>query len=241
MQLISPPMRVDDLVNSRAALGQRLEEFIFRDRIGLADIEPFPWGFSLRPSLSSRFCQWWAAQNIYRYLWIEAAELDSFGSLALLSRDPFGVCAAICSWRDLAVASDYLRLERIGPVLWDTHRTELLERVLGELTSKFNLQQRPLNSAELPSYSHTEWGILIQLKGDQASPLLEYLCLGPLTDMTLPILAKLGGNVSSVLAFGSEALRVGLCWDSFEDTVIRELQGWLRSVRQSQPGKVVST
>ena len=28
-------MRVDDLVNSRAALGQRLEEFSFRDRIRL--------------------------------------------------------------------------------------------------------------------------------------------------------------------------------------------------------------
>jgi len=233
-------MRVDDLVNSRAALGQRLEEFSFRDRIRLSNIEPFPWGFSLRPSLSSRFRQWWATQNLCRYLWIDAAELDSFGSLALLSRDPFGVCAAICSWRDLAVAADYLRLNRIGPVLWNTHKSGLLGRVLGELTHKFSLQQRPLNSVELPGYSNTEWGILIQLKEDQASLLLEYLCLGSLTDLTLPILAKLGGNVSSVLAFGSEVVRVGLCWNSCEDPVIGDLQGWLRSVRQSQPGKALS-
>ena len=221
MQLISPPIRVDDLVNSRAAVTQRLEEFVFRDRIKLSDIEPFPWGFCLRPSLSSRFEQWWVTQNISRYLWIEATELDAFGTLALLSRDRSCPCTAICSWRDLALAADYLRLNRIGPVLWNTHKTELLGVVLGEVTPKFNLQQRPLNSVGLPSYSNTEWGVLIQLERDQASSLLEYFCLEPPSDWDLPILTKLGGNVSCVLAATSEVLRVGLCWNGCEEAVIR--------------------
>ena len=225
-------MRVDDLINSREALRQRLEEFSFRDRIRLSNIEPFPWGFSLRLSLSSRFRHWWATQNISQHLWIDAAELDSFGSLCLLSRNPFGVCAGICSWRDLAVAADHLRLNRIGPVLWDIRRTELLGCVVDELVHKFSLQQRPLNSVELPSYSHTEWGVLIQLNEDQAALLLDYFCLSPFTDLTLPILVKLGGNISSVLAFGLEVVRVGLCWNGCEDPVILDLQSWLRSVQK---------
>jgi hypothetical protein len=235
MQLVSPPMRVDDLVNSRAALGQRLEEFIFRDRIELSNVEPFPWGFTLRPSLSSRFRQWWSAQNICRYLWIDVAELDPFGTLLLLSRDPSCLCAALCSWRDLELAADHLRLNHIGRVLWNNHRTELLGHVLGELTPKFSLHRRPLNSVGLPSYSDTEWGILIQFERDQADRLLEYFCLELPPDWSLPILTKLGGNISCILAAGSEALRIGLCWNGCEEAVISDLQSWLRSARQSEP------
>jgi hypothetical protein len=235
MQLISPPMRVDDLINSRAALGQRLKEFSFLDRIELSNIEPFPWGFSLRPSLSPRFRQWWEKQeDITQHLWIDSAELDSFGSSCLLSRDPFGICAAICSWRDLTVATDYLRQKCIGPALWNAYKTSLLERVVDELARKFGLEQRPLNSNELPNYSDTKWGPLVQFKGEQVPELLSYLCYEPPKDLSLPILVRLGGNVCCVLSFGPESTRGGLCFNGYEDPAIVDLQGWLRSAHKSQ-------
>jgi hypothetical protein len=233
MQPILPPIRRDDLIYSQVALTQRLEEFRARDRrLDLQNIEPFPWGFLLRPSLSERFRVWWATQHVRQHLWLDVTELDPLGSLFLLSRNPFGACAALCSWQDFTVASSHLRLHCIGPILWDRHKTLLLAHLIEELAQKFGLEQRPLNSCELPSYATTEWGTLIQVQPDQA--LLDSLCLEPPVDPTLPILARLGGNLSSVLAFGPESVRIGLCWNGCEDPVILDLQDWLGAFHKSQ-------
>jgi hypothetical protein len=229
MQLISPPLRASDLVNSHAALGQRLEEFSFRDQISLSNILPCPWGFALRPSLTPRFRQWWAGQDLSPHLWLDSTELDSFGSLCLLSRDPAIPYAAICSWREVEAAADYLRLACIGPSLWERYHTDLLGRVIGELVEKFALQKRPLNSAELPNYSDTKWGVLVQLYPEQSDQLINYLCLELPLERSLPILKKLGGNISSVVAFSPESVRIGLCFNGYEDAAIVELQDWLRS------------
>jgi hypothetical protein len=234
MQPILPPIRRDDLIYGQAALIRRLEEFRARDRrLDLQNIEPFPWGFLLRPSASERFRAWWATQYICQHLWLDVAELDPLGSLFLFSRDPFGACAALCSWQDFALASSHIRLNCIGPTLWDRHKLSLLAHLLEELAQKFGLEQRPLNSCELPSYATTEWGTLIQVQPDQVPHLLDYLCLEPPVDSTLPILVKLGGNLSSVLAFGLESVRIGLCWNGCEDPVILDLQDWLGSVHKS--------
>jgi hypothetical protein len=233
---MQPPIRRDDLVHSQAALGERLEELIARDKLSLTSIEPFPFGYVVRPSLSARFREWWETLTISQRFWLNSSELDSLGSQLLVSRDPFGLCAALCFWQDFSLAANHLRIHHIGPALWEAYKTSLLERIVAELTPKFGLVKRPLNSQETPNYADAKWGVLVQLKCDQATELLEdYLCLPSPRDRSIPSLVKFGGNVSCALAFGPQLARLGLMFNGLEDPALLDLQEWLRTVHKPQP------
>jgi hypothetical protein len=232
---MQPPIRRDDLVHSQAALRERLEECIARDKLSLANIEPFPFGFVFRPALSPRFRRWWETQAITQRFWLDSTELDPLGSQLLISREPFGSYAALCFWQDFTDTTNHLRVHHIGPALWEAHKTLLLTRIVNELAQKFGLIKRPLNSQQLPSYADAKWGILAQLKCPQAVELLEhYLCFPPPSDRSIPIHVKLGGNISCVLAFGAELARLGLCFNGLEDPALLDLQEWLRSAHKFQ-------
>src|SRR6516165_5476523 len=107
---MQPPIRRDDLVHSQAALGARLEEFIARDKLNLTSIEPFPFGYVVRPSLSPRFRRWWETLTVTQRLWLDSSELDSLGSQLLIARDPLEICAALCFWQDFTLAANHLRI-----------------------------------------------------------------------------------------------------------------------------------
>jgi hypothetical protein len=229
------PIRRDDLDHTRSALRERMEENIARDKLSLVNIEPFPFGFVFRPALSARFRSWWETQSVTPRFWLDSAEIDSFGSQLLVARDPFGPCAALCFWQDFSLAANHLRIQEIGPALWAAHKTLLLGRIINELIPKLGLIKRPLNSQETPSYADTEWGILVHLKCEQATELLEdYFCVPVPRDRLIPSLVNLGGNVSGIIALGPQLARLGLCFNGLENPTVIDLQEWLSAVHKPQ-------
>jgi hypothetical protein len=125
--------------------------------------------------------------------------------------------------------------------LWETHKTLLLERVVEELSVRFTLVKRALNSRETAAYAQTEWGTLVTLKPEQGLELFEYFCLPAPKHLDLPIITKLGGFIHSVAAFVPDMVRLGLCWNGFEDPACLFLQDWLRKPRKFQPAPVSSS
>jgi hypothetical protein len=227
------PIRRDDLVHSQASLRRCLEEFIWRDRLSLTQVEAYPFGFVVHPSLSPHSRAWLGTQKSRSHLWTDSIELDSFGSQLIIARAPYGLCAGFAAWQDAPLMANLLRLNYIGPALWGIHKSSLLACLIEELAPQFELVKRPLNTQQLPAYADTEWGVLVLLRAEQAPQLLDYFHLPSPKDPSIPMLAKLGGNVSAVLAFGPETVRLGLCWNGLEDPVVLNLQDWLRSVHIS--------
>jgi hypothetical protein len=237
MQPIPSTLRREDLTHSQSSLLRALEGLIARGRLDLAAVEPVPpIGYIVRPaSLSPRLRDWLAAQKSSPRLWMDVIEVGELGSQLFVARELYGSAFALSAWQDASAIAGLLRTNVVGPLLWNTHKTLLLERVVEELSAQFGLVKRPLNSREVAAYAQTEWGILITLKSEQGLELFEYFCLPEPRHFDLPIVAKLGGFVYSVAAFGSDTARIGLCWNGFEDPACLFLQEWLRKNRKNQP------
>ena len=235
MHSIPSTLRRDDLTHSQSSLFRGLEELVARGRLELTAVEPVSLlGYIVRPpSLSPRLRDWLAAQKSSPRLWLDLIELDEFGSQLFVGRD--GSAFALCAWQDASAMAGLLRTSVVGPLLWNTHKTLLLERVIEELSAQFALVKRPLNSREVAAYAQAEWGFLATLKPEQGLELFEYCCLPTPQHFDLPILAKLGGFVHCVAAFGLDTARIGLCWNGFENPACLFLQDWLRAVRKPQP------
>jgi len=237
MEPISPPIRRSDLVHSEACLRKALEELIARGRLELTAVEPVPpLGYVVRPrSLTPRLRDWLAAQKSSPRLWMDLIELDELGSQLLIAREPYGSGLGLSAWQDVSAIAGLLRTNVVGPNLWEAHKTALLDRVVEELKTQFDLVERALNSSELPAYARTDWGVLITLKPAQGLELFDYSCLPAPKHLDLPILTKLGGFVHSIAAFGPDMARLGLCWNGFEDPACLFLQDWLRKTHKFQP------
>jgi hypothetical protein len=228
------PIRRDDLIHSEAALRKTLEIIIWLGRLALSTVELVPpLGYLIRPrELTGQLRDWLTSQKSSPRLWMDASTLDDLGSQLFVPREPCCLCLGLAAWQDATSIANLLRVNHIGPILWETYKTTLLDRVVEELKGQFGLIKRALNSRETSAYAKTEWGILVTLKPEQGLQLFEYFCLPAPKDLTLPIVAKLGGNISSVTAFGPETVRLGLCFNGFEGPACLALQDWLQNVHQ---------
>jgi hypothetical protein len=237
MEPISSPIRRTDLVHSEASLRKALEKLIARGRLELTAVEPVsPLGYIVRPlSLTPRLRDWLAAQKGSPRLWLDVIELDELGSQLLVAREPYGLALGLAAWQDIPSIASLLRTNVIGPSLWEAHKTLLLGRVVEELSARFGLVKRALNSRETAAYAQTEWGVLITLKPEQGLELFEYFCLPAPKHLDLPILAKLGGFVHSATGFGPDMVRLGLCWNGLEEPTCLFLQEWLKKTHKLQP------
>jgi hypothetical protein len=236
MELISSPMRRTDLVYSQSSLRKFLEEFVWLGRLELTAVEPVPpLGYIVQPpSLAPRLGDWLSGQKSSPRLWMDLIELDEFGSQLLIAREPYGSALGLSAWQDVSAIASLLRTSVIGPRLWETHKTSLLERVVEELSVRFSLVKRPLNSRETAAYAQTEWGTLLTLEPEQGLELFEYFCLPAPKYLDLPIITRLGGFVHSIAAWGPDLMRLGLCWNGFENPACLFLQDWLRAAQKSQ-------
>jgi hypothetical protein len=101
-----------------------------------------------------------------------------------------------------------------------------------EIAQEFQLEERPLNSTEVPCRCQLKWGHLLRLSRHNASEVLDYLNISQPEDISLPILIKLGANLVVVLAFSpcaEEPLRIGLCCQWHAGLAIDDFGAWLRT------------
>ncbi len=84
---IELPLRPGDLLHSRDAILARTEELIALDRISLSQVEPFSWGFLLKPPRSKRFLERYKNQATSHHLWLDLIEADHFGTHVLFSHE----------------------------------------------------------------------------------------------------------------------------------------------------------
>jgi hypothetical protein len=239
MPTIVSPIRRADLVHGEANRGKILEELIARGRLELTAIDPVPLlGYIIRPpssSLPPRLGDWLTFQKSSQRLWLDVIELDELGSQLLVAREPYGSVLALSAWQDLPAMAARLRTTVIGPNLWETYRSGLLERMVEELSARFGLVKRALNSREPAAYAQTEWGFLLTLSPEQGLELFEYFCQPTPKHFDLPIRVEVGGYLFSYIAFGPDLVRLGLCWNGFEDPACLFLQDWLRKTHKLQP------
>jgi hypothetical protein len=240
MYELSAPIRPGDLINSRQARLQWVEELVALDRLQLSNIEPFEWGFWLKLNRSERFLKWWIDRSPIEHLFLlEARELDRYGTYLVLSRHraftPQHAHAAICSWNDLPKAAEYLRTSCIGPLLWETYGPPVLSVYTQQILAALAIREQPLNSPQLPSYSEAKWGTLLRLDQGKSKEALVHLCIEKPSDCSVPFLANLGANVFAVLAWSplaQEPLRIGLCRHWNDDLAVKDLARWLKSFGQ---------
>jgi hypothetical protein len=204
------PVRTSDLIHSQNAILEHTEKIIALDRVDLRKIEPAAWGgFILRLSVSPRLEEWWSTRPDKRkHLWLDSAELDPFGTHALFSRQitdksDCGAYVALCGWRDMPAAAADLRLRCLGPVLMKAYGRSIFPSTVDEIAQQFQLEERPLNSIEVPCRCRLKWGHLLRLNSDSVQAALDYLNIPQPEDVSLPILKKLGANLAVVLAFSS--------------------------------------
>src|SRR5260221_1456098 len=86
MHELSAQIRPGDLINSRQARLQWVEELVALDRLRLSNVEPFEWGFGLKLNGSERLIKWWVDRSPVEHLFLlEARELERYGSHLVLS------------------------------------------------------------------------------------------------------------------------------------------------------------
>jgi hypothetical protein len=231
------PLRPSDLVHSRSAVLEHTEKIIALDRLDLRNVEPAAWGgFIIRLSLSPRLEEWWSTRpNKRKHLWLDSAELDDFGTHILVARPiadkSDGAYAALCGWRDIPAAAADLRLRCLGPALMKAHGGAISSSTAQEIERQFQLEERPLNSAEAPCRCRLKWGSLMRFSGQSVQAVLDYLNISQPEDISLPVLIKPGANLAIVLAFSpsAEELRIGLCCQWHAGLVIDDFGAWLRT------------
>src|SRR5258708_3808301 len=82
---IEEPFRLSDLIHTQNAVLARAEELCALDKLELGQVEPFAWGFALKPRLSQRFVDWAKNLCFARHLWMDSTELDRFATTLFLS------------------------------------------------------------------------------------------------------------------------------------------------------------
>jgi hypothetical protein len=206
-------------------------------------VEPAVWGgFILRLSVSPRLEEWWAGRSDKkRHLWLDSVELDDLGTHLLFSR-PIAdksddTYAALCSWRDVPAAAADLRFRRLGPALMKAYGSSIFLSTVDEIAQAFQLEERHLNSTEVPGRCRLKWGHLLRFSGQSVPAVLDYLNLEKPEHISLPILIKPGANLALVLAFSSSAeepLRIGICCQWKDGLAIDDLGAWLRTFPPSK-------
>ncbi len=242
MHELSAPIRRGDLINSRQARLQRVEELVALDRLRLSNVEPFEWGFGLKLNGSERFLKWWVDQSPVEHLFLlEARELDRYGTYLVLSRQRAFTAqhahAAICAWNDLPKAAEHLRTSYIGPRLWETYGAAALAFYASNIIAALQIPEQPLNSLESFSYSKSKWGTLLRFDESNSQRALSYLCADEPLDPSAPVLINLGANVFAVFAWSpssQEPLRIGLCSQWTSDLALKDLGRWLKSLPRNR-------
>jgi hypothetical protein len=228
--VISSPFRRSDLVHSDNAFTVRVEELLAHQAIPFDKIIPGPGGVVISGS-SLRVDELWPTRNSKRYLWVDSAQIDSFGTTWMRTRRAPHF-TALCAWPEADSALRHLQRDFIGPALWDIHRSSIIEVVLEELCDRFGFVARPLNSAELPAIARLDWGYLIQLTGNELAGVREYFLLGP-SQYDVPIFHHLGAHLVMVLAITPDRIKIALCFDGAERPVIQIFYNWLLEQQES--------
>jgi len=236
VQELSLPFRRSDLIHSDNALRVRLEEFLAHWKIPLNNVIPNSWGIVIAGLSWLAAEELWQIRNASWHLWVTLAQIDPFGTTWIGSRHTpyFG---AVCAWPETGIALRQLQREFIGPALWDTYQSGIIEVILEELRVRFGFSEHPLNSSELPTVARVSWGYLIQLPASQLTDLREYFVLGA-SEYDVPILHHLGGHLVLVLAVGLERIKLALCFDGGESPALQMLQDWL--FKQAEPPAVTT-
>jgi hypothetical protein len=117
-------------------------------------------------------------------------------------------------------------------MLMKTHGPAIFPSSAQEIAREFQLEERPLNSTEVPCDSRLKWGHLLRFSQSSIPAILDYLNILRPSDSSLPILIELGANLAIVLAFSpsaEEPLRLGLCCKWQAGLAIDDLGAWLRT------------
>jgi hypothetical protein len=105
-QLHSSPMRQSDLVNSRDALSQSMEELVARDRLPLSHVQPRGYGYLFTFRASAGLLNWVAERPLLQeHFLLKSLKLDRYENHLVLARSAQGLYAGLCSWQDLPRAA----------------------------------------------------------------------------------------------------------------------------------------
>jgi hypothetical protein len=237
---IPPPIRPSDFINSHTAAPlEWTEEIVAVDRIHLAHVQSHVWGFALKLNCSERFKKWWFDRTDVRRLFsLYAAELDRYGTHALIARLPgeSAVCpyAAVCPWTALPQAAEELRTTHIGAEYWESQAAKetILPAFVSDITAALALRESPPNTRELPAFCRLKWGVLLRLGPDNVDHALDYLAIDKPSDCSSALTVNLGANCFAVCLFSpppQEPLRIGLCRNWHLDLAVKDTTRWLRT------------
>ena len=253
---VEPPLRESDCVHSHDAVLARTEELLALTRTPLSSVVPINKWFFLPLTPSAPLLAWWKSLPVTRHhLWMESAALDLLGTQIFLSDEfitrnpanpfhrpidkPFGSYAIVCSYRQAALATAYLRHEHLGPALLTAYGADLLARTSDRIIRALELTEGSFNSVALPHYCRTQWGLLSRIDARNAGRFLCFFNIEAPVESSIPLVDDLGGALSIVCACSpaEEALRIALCPRANESSAVHDLGHCLRAELESRKKK----
>jgi hypothetical protein len=223
MQLVSPPLRASDLVNSQSALAQWMEELISLDRLPLTQVQPRDWGYFLSLRGTDRFQSWCIKQSFVPHFLVLSSELDRYGNYLLLARrtEEGPMYGGLCHWLDLPRAAQELRQSiREG-------RECAAELFSSIIIKALELPEGSLNASP-PNHCPMRWGTWLRIDRASSELVLNYLLLDESFPGDAPRSVSLGGDARVVVAATEEELRVGVTSYWQDHSALKDTERWLR-------------
>jgi hypothetical protein len=255
---IENPLRFSDLVHTQASVLAHTEELFALDKLELARVEPFTWGFLVKPRLSHPYTEWADTLHVRRHLWMDSAERDRFATTVFLSHafrtdstnpfhrplnSPRGACTALCLWYCAKEAAAYIRHEVIGPPLLNAYGpTDLFSITATEIVRDLALSEGALNSTVLPHYCQSELkGILLRIDRINVARVLDYFLIEEPVDDSIPTVFAMGGLVNLVYAAVPSEVRIAVCPEHCTSLAIDSLSRWLRGPKRGAKKETLLT